>query len=187
MHRATHRRASVAAVLALGLLSSGLLGRVARADRQPPTVAIQGARDPERVPLPSHDGSTRLSSTGAPSTGGWWFGTVGIAVALAVFGAVSIASKRYLPHQGSGSLRVVGRTSLSPKHTVYLLKAGERVLIVGAGPQGAPSLLGELTDPVEIERLNPRRQKPTPPPPPASPAASGSLVARFDRRVGDDE
>jgi flagellar protein FliO/FliZ len=39
---------------------------------------------------------------------------------------------------------VVGRTSLSPRHTVYLLKAGDRVLIVGTGPQGSPTLLGEM-------------------------------------------
>jgi hypothetical protein len=53
-------------------------------------------------------------------------------------------------------LRVVGRTSLSPRHTVHLLSVGARVLIVGTGPQGAPSLLGELTDPDDLQRLVPR-------------------------------
>ena len=59
-------------------------------------------------------------------------------------------------------MRVVGRTSLSPKHTVYLLDVGGRVLILGAGPQGAPTLLGELD----------RRRALAPP--------------RFDHRLGDD-
>jgi flagellar biogenesis protein FliO len=54
-----------------------------------------------------------------------------------------------------GVLRVIGRTSLSPRHTVYLLAAGDRVLVVGTGPQGAPALLGELTDPDELERVAP--------------------------------
>lgn len=183
MHRATHRRISVAAVLALALLGSGALERAARADRPPPVAAIGGGQELERLPLPAREGATRSTGTGARSTGGWWLGSVGIAVALAIFGGVSIASRRYLPQQGAGSLRVVGRTSLSPKHTVYLLKAGDRVLIVGAGPQGAPSLLGELTEPVETERHSPAKPKPTAAP--STPAVS--LAARFDRHVGDDE
>jgi flagellar biogenesis protein FliO len=73
----------------------------------------------------------------------------GIALALAVFGGVSLASRRFLPGRGTGPLQVVGRTSLSPKHTVYLLRAGDRVLIVGTGSQGAPSLLGEWTGPMD--------------------------------------
>ena len=79
------------------------------------------------------------------------------------------------------ALRVVGRTSLSPRHTVHLLSIGQRVLIVGTGPQGAPSLLGELTDPDDLQRLVPRRAEdrdddgsgpgPTPGPPPRPPGA----------------
>jgi len=90
----------------------------------------------------------------ATGSGGWWLGTAGIALALAVCGWASAAAKRGLPRGGVSAaglgLRVVGRTSLSPRHTVYLLRAGDRVLIVGTGPQGSPSLLGELdADPAE--------------------------------------
>ena len=54
--------------------------------------------------------------------------------------------------QGAGvGMQVVGRVSLSPKHTVYLLRVGRRVLLVGAGPQGSPSLISELDDLAEIE------------------------------------
>lgn len=45
----------------------------------------------------------------------------------------------------SGSLRVVGRVSLSPRHSIYMVRAGERVWLIGTGSQGAPTLLGELT------------------------------------------
>jgi hypothetical protein len=41
---------------------------------------------------------------------------------------------------------VVGRVSLSPRHSIFLVRAGERVLLIGTGNQGAPSLLGELTE-----------------------------------------
>jgi hypothetical protein len=40
--------------------------------------------------------------------------------------------------------------SLSPKHSVYLLRVGRRVLLVGAGPQGPPALISELDDLTEI-------------------------------------
>jgi hypothetical protein len=46
--------------------------------------------------------------------------------------------------------------SLSPKHTVYLLRVGRRVLLVGAGPQGAPALISELDD-LDEATLDPRR------------------------------
>jgi flagellar biogenesis protein FliO len=71
-------------------------------------------------------------------------GTAGIALALAAFGGMSIAARKFLPQSESGPVRVLGRTSLSPKHAVYLLKAGDKVLIVGTGPQGSPTLLGEM-------------------------------------------
>ena len=138
-----------------------------------------------RRPFPPRgSGPGRRTGAGPEATGGWWIGTAGIALALALCGGISVASRRYLlPRQGTGPLRVVGRTSLSPKHTVYLLEVGDRVLIVGAGAQGPPSLLGELTDPAERDRLgaSPRR--------PGAPASAPAVpsTGRFDRRVGDDE
>jgi flagellar biogenesis protein FliO len=117
----------------------------------------------------------------AGKSGGWWFGTAGIALALALFGGISLASRRFLPQASSGGfLGVVGRASLSPKHTVYLLKVGERVLILGAGSQGAPTLLGELTEPADLQRFAPRRPGPIAP-------ESGFADRGFDRLVGDDE
>jgi flagellar biogenesis protein FliO len=76
----------------------------------------------------------------------WWLIMGGMALALAVWGGVTILSRRFAPRGASGAFQVVGRVSLSPKHTVYLLRVGQRVLLVGTGPQGAPSLLGELDD-----------------------------------------
>jgi len=115
--------------------------------------------------------------------GRWWLGTAGVALALAACGWVSIAARRFGPKPGSGpssAIRVVGRTSLSPKHSVYLLDVGGRVLIVGTGAQGPPSLLGELNDADEFAR-------PGPAAPPVPAATSRAAVAsRFDRRIGDE-
>jgi hypothetical protein len=82
-----------------------------------------------------------------------------MALVLAVCGGISLATRRcwaWPQAHSPGMLRIVGRTRLSPRHTVHLLSLGDRILIVGTGPHGAPSLLGELTDPDALQRLLPR-------------------------------
>jgi flagellar protein FliO/FliZ len=191
--RRTRRRTSMArtaAILALvSLLGPGPSLRAQAPPAQaPPTAALDA---PARRPIARiRDGSGfgyGSSAAGRPEGGGgWWLGTAGIALALAGCGWLSVASKRFLPRAAAGplALRVVGRTSLSPKHTVYLLEVGQRILIVGTGTQGAPSLLGELTDPDDRAELAPPRgageavvvaSEIADPPPP-----------RFDHRLGDD-
>jgi flagellar protein FliO/FliZ len=75
-----------------------------------------------------------------------WWGMVGITLALAVCGGTYAACRRFLPQSAAGAVCVVSRVSLSPKHSVYMLRIGRRVLLVGTGPQGAPSLIAELDD-----------------------------------------
>ena len=167
----------------------------------PPSIARAEARSRPLAPP-----RVRPDSTASDPGGGWWLGTAGIAAALAAFGGVSLASKRFLPSRDSGPIRVVGRSALSPKHSACLLRVGDRVLIVGLGPQGAPSTLGEVTDPAELARLAPRREH-RPDPSPIVEGRSGPLrgstlgpragdhpgrvavrpSAGFDRRIGDDE
>jgi hypothetical protein len=112
-----------------------------------PVLAEQGASETSRHLAPPRRGAAdRPAPDSAAGSSGWWLGTAGLALALAVCGGISLVFRRHLPPTSAGPLRVIGRTSLSPKHTLYLLQAGERVLIVGAGSQGPPALLGELTD-----------------------------------------
>lgn len=119
----------------------------------PPVAAINAPPARRKFPARGAVAASRSgeggSRPGAEGQGGWWFGTAGVALALAVVGWGSVAARRYAAPRGAAgpvAMRVVGRTSLSPKLTVYLLDVGGRVLILGAGPQGAPTLLGELTD-----------------------------------------
>jgi flagellar protein FliO/FliZ len=76
----------------------------------------------------------------------WYLGMAGLAALLAVAGGAALAARRFTPGAAAGALQVVSRVSLSPKHTVYLLRAGGRVLLVGTGPQGAPALISELDE-----------------------------------------
>jgi hypothetical protein len=75
----------------------------------------------------------------------------GLAVLLAIGGGIAAAARRFAPANGAGALQVISRVGLSPKHTVYLLRAGGRVLLVGTGPQGAPSLISELDEIPQVE------------------------------------
>jgi hypothetical protein len=155
----------------------GLAPAPSPAEQRPPTAALGPAPVESRLVVPK-----RSAGPNGPAAGssGWWLGTAGIAGALALFGGASLASKRFLPARDSGPIRVVGRTALSPRHSVYLLRVGDRVLILGTGPQGAPANLGEVTDPAELARLVPRRA-----------AVEGVAGARtsptFDQRIGGDE
>ena len=168
-------------LLAIAGTCAALTSSEAFADGTPPTASIPRPEAEARIPAPPR---SRSPAASPDSGGGWWLGTAGIAAALAVFGGASVASKRFLPSRDSGPIQVVGRSSLSAKHSVYLLRVGDRVLILGAGPQGAPSTLGEVTDPAELARLAPRRA-PRPPHEPTSAPARPSTG--FDRRIGDDE
>ena len=68
------------------------------------------------------------------------------ALVLAACGGIAVATRRLGPRAAPAAVQVVGRVSLSPKHSVYLLRVGRRVLVVGAGPQGPPALITELED-----------------------------------------
>ena len=89
----------------------------------------------------------RSSSAGRErGSDAWYLALAGVAVLLGAVGGLALAARRFNLRPGSGMLHVVSRVSLSPKHAVYLVRAGGRVLLVGTGPQGAPSLISELDD-----------------------------------------
>ena len=116
--------------------------------------AVEGSRGPERLPRQRRDRrfpGVSLEADRADGSDGWYLGMAGIAVVLALGGGIAAAARRFAPGSGAGALQVVSRVSLSPKHSVYLLRAGGRVLLVGTGPQGAPSLISELDEIPEIE------------------------------------
>ncbi len=123
-------------------------------DRSPTHAESRGRDDvfrPQRSVLQRRSSST--ARTGGPD--GWYLGMAGVTLVLAVCGGVVAAARRLSTQGPAGAIRVVSRVSLSPKHSVYLLRVGRRALLVGAGPQGAPTLISELDDLTEIEP-NPR-------------------------------
>jgi flagellar biogenesis protein FliO len=135
----------------------------AHADEQPPNEVALGEPDRPRAhhQFKRREPDRRAQGEPRAASGSWWLGTAGMILVIAALGGVSVASKRWriLPERNTGPLQVVGRAALSSRHSVYLLRAGDRILIVGAGTQGPPAFLGELTDPNEVRRVL-RRQEP---------------------------
>jgi flagellar biogenesis protein FliO len=126
----------------------------ARADEDPPTLAIsRTAVEPRHALPPPAPGSERAVKAAAGSGGNWWLGAVGAVLVLALFGGASLASRRLLPRRGPAMLEVMAHACLSGKHTVYLVKAGSRVLVIGTGAQGPPALLGEWPASVQVETI----------------------------------
>jgi len=126
------------------------------------------SQEPLRVPRPSGHLSQPGSVAGSPESAprgpgssGWWLGSAGITLIMAVCGAICVATRKYWPQESAGSVRVVGRVSLSSRHSIFLVRAGERVLLIGTGSQGAPSLLGELTEAERaLDSADPARRRP---------------------------
>lgn len=123
------------------------------------------ARPRTHTPIVRPERGNRGAGEHGAGSGSWWIGTAGMILVIVALGGVSVATKRWriLPERNTGPLQVVGRAALSSRHSVYLLRAGDRILIVGAGNQGPPAFLGELTDPNEVRRVLRRQGTPTDP------------------------
>ena len=76
-------------------------------------------------------------------------------VVVALYGGARLL-KRYVPAArnmfGSGTLKVVGRTFLSPKQSILLVRVGRRMVVVGVTATGM-SALAEIRDPEELEYI----------------------------------
>lgn len=160
--------------------------------------AASTSQEPLHVPRPSvhllQPGSLAAPSQSTPrgpGSGGWWLGSAGITLVLAVCGVICVAARRYWPQESAGSLRVVGRLSLSSRHSIFLVRAGERVLLIGTGSQGAPSLLGELSESErDLNSADPDHRLPYSPEVRAArpfKVTTASATPSLDISLGDDE
>jgi hypothetical protein len=173
-HNPRSPAALVLGVMALAVASAPRAGRADEQEggagaRRPPVLTVRdpGPKAADHPIAPRSAAGQAADESPAGGSGAWWLGSVGIGLALAAFVVLAMAGRKGLPGRELGPLEVVGRVGLSPRHSVYLLRAGGRVLLVGAGSQGPPALLGELevTDPSERARLG---LSPAPGPRPAS-------------------
>ncbi len=93
--------------------------------------------------------------SGEQSTPSDLSGLGALAVVLVLIGVAAWAVKRWMPvgrGGGSGVLQVVGRVSLSSKHTITLVHLGRRFVMVGVAGDRVTTLC-EVTDPDEVAEL----------------------------------
>ena len=104
-------------------------------------------------------------------------GLGGDRLALAACGAACVAARKYWPQHSAGLVQVVGRVSLSPKHSIFLVRAGSG-RFSSAPASGSSRALGELGDDGAVEA-----------PAEASPAFRPRAAAarRVDIRLGEEE
>jgi flagellar biogenesis protein FliO len=121
-----------------------------------PIVKDAGAA-PLRLTPRSAGESHRLDRPVAPTPGGAVGTVVGsLGVVLGLFLVLVWCTRRFAP-AGSTQLpkevlEMLGRSSLSPRQQVQLVRLGNKLLLVAMTPTGAETLT-EITDPEEVERL----------------------------------
>ena len=122
--------------------------------------APRGSQSGSRQLTPPGRTLTRPSKTGrrqSTSTGGAFWKTISVLAVLViviVFGAKIL--RKHAPSLGGGipaeALDVLGKRMIDRGQSVYLLRLGSRILIVGSSSGGLQTL-AEVTDPVEIDYL----------------------------------
>ena len=119
---------------------------------------------------PAHAGNgarmlTRAARNFDTHAGTPWYGTGlgALTIVLLMIGGVAWAARRWVPAvraQDSNLVRVIGRTAVTPKHSVALFSVGRRLLMVGLCGDRLTTL-GEITDADEVAELL-ARSGPTP-------------------------
>ena len=96
-----------------------------------------------------------------------------------MLGAGVLLLRRIFPSRTAGRptalMEVLGRTPVSPKQSVLLLRVAGRVLVVGLGPDSMTSL-AQIDDPEEIEKM---LLKTLPPPAEGFRARLSGMLAPF--------
>jgi flagellar biogenesis protein FliO len=131
-----------------------------------PTTKIN--REPERfasvgqekqlppLPAPRHESATDKNSSGSRTVGAVVSVVVSLAVVLGLFFAIAWLMRRGMPSSArrlpGEVVEVLGRTPLAGRQQMHLLRFGNKLLLVCASATGVDTI-GEITDPLEIDRL----------------------------------
>jgi len=159
------------AAVALMVLAAGRGAPEAPADGAPAlsaaaasTSSQPAAGQAEKMPLrrkdtPASRGGEDRRLNKSSGSGKWWPWVQSL-LALALVVALIFALRYVLRRLGGGGglagrtkvIDVVARTNLAPKYQLFLIRLGQRLILVGAGPEGLASL-AEVTDPQEVSSL----------------------------------
>jgi len=151
-----------AAIILLSLLpaSAGESNQPARLTGLAPPPAAESAVSVEDRPLARSAAVTGPESKAvrpaSPGTSGsLWRGLAALAAVLGLIGTMALVLRRLVPRvrrYSSGLVEILARTYFSSKHSVVLVRVGERAVLVGVSPDHVSRILS-IDDPVEVARL----------------------------------
>lgn len=97
-----------------------------------------------------------IGSNEALSTPWYRTGLGALAVVLGLIGGLYVLARRWLPSAriggDDGVMRVVGRTALSPRQSLALVRVGRRFVVVGVSPDRVDAVC-DIADPDEVADL----------------------------------
>lgn len=114
------------------------------ATTQPATSSVEDEKIPAEEKEPSSD-----------PYGAWVQLLLALVIVVGLIVALGWLLKRLgggKTFRGAGTLKLIARANLSPKHQMFLVRMGRRLVLIGAGPQGLATL-SEITDAEEANKL----------------------------------
>lgn len=114
------------------------------------------ADNPEKLSLNTGERKTGENSSGNLPGGGFWTMLPSLLLVLALLAGCVWAARKYLPGAGrlggNPAMKVIGRTQVSPRQSLLLVKIGRRLLVVGATADRL-TRIDNITDPTEVSEI----------------------------------
>jgi len=115
---------------------------------------ISGARIPENIPTrETYQAADNDTPQVGPTATDYFRIFFGLAAVILLIWGLSVLLKRFVQVRGlassTESLKVLYTMSLTPTRTLYLVRLGERILLIGAG-DGGMQTLAEISEPEEV-------------------------------------
>jgi flagellar biogenesis protein FliO len=109
------------------------------------------SRQSQQITLPGQTTKTQTAQTGSV-----WRTIGALLVVLALFLLGAKLWRQHIPVANIGlpteAIEILGRKPIEPRLSVYLIRCGSRILVVGSSADGMQTL-AEVTDPVEVDYL----------------------------------
>jgi len=132
--------------------SAGAAGEITGSDGIPGTMVLpEGIETQEAFMQPVEE-----TQTLGPSVADYVRVLAGLLIVIGLIWGISLLLKKFVTVRGlagsSNNLKVLTSLSLTPTRTLYMVRLGDRILLLGSG-EGGLRTLAEITDPEEVSDL----------------------------------
>jgi flagellar biogenesis protein FliO len=136
--------------------NSGVTEETSVSDETAPD-AQSGIVIPEDIPTrETFEPETEDGPAVGPTVGDYVRVFAGLIIVIVVIWGLSLLLKKFVTVRGlvssSESLKILSTLSLSPSRVLYLVRLGERILLIGGG-EGGLRTLADITNPEEVSQI----------------------------------